>query len=98
VNSFFSDNLDKRYRKMLGLNWSKEFADTTRYTNASLYNSVLASIENPGASQAVRATMPRLRSLSTISFRAFNHANPLILLIIACSGTPGVLTIKVYGL
>lgn len=47
VNSFFSDSLDKRYRKMLGLHWSKEFADTTRYTNASLYNSVLASIENP---------------------------------------------------
>ena len=30
-----------------GLTWSKEFADTVRYTNASLYNAIRNSILNP---------------------------------------------------
>jgi acetoin utilization deacetylase AcuC-like enzyme len=47
VDSFFSDDLEKRYKRLLGLSWSKELADTTIYTNASLYNSILASIKNP---------------------------------------------------
>jgi len=47
VDSFFSDELNRRYKSLLGLSWTKEFADTTRYSNASLYNSILHSIENP---------------------------------------------------
>ena len=47
VNSFFSDELEKRYRRLLGINWNKEFADTTRYTNASLYSAIHSSVKNP---------------------------------------------------
>lgn len=47
VNSFFSDDLGRRYKRLLGLTWNKEFADTTRYTNASLFSSILSSIKNP---------------------------------------------------
>ena len=47
VNSFFSDQLEKRYKRLLGLSWNKKFADTTRYTNASLYSAIHSSIKNP---------------------------------------------------
>lgn len=47
VDSFFSKQLEKRYERILGLRWTKKFAETTRYTNASLYHSIRASIENP---------------------------------------------------
>ncbi|PLX24325.1 MAG: hypothetical protein C0597_00035 [Marinilabiliales bacterium] len=47
VDSFFSEELNRRYRRMLGIKWSKEFADTTRYTNASFYNAILSSIKDP---------------------------------------------------
>ena len=47
VDSFFSDDLDRRYKTLLGLKWCREFADSTRYTNASLFYSLLYSIENP---------------------------------------------------
>ncbi|MBN1950920.1 MAG: hypothetical protein JW801_06925 [Bacteroidales bacterium] len=47
VDSFFSDDLGKRYKRLLGLTWNKEFADTTRFTNASLYHAILTSIKNP---------------------------------------------------
>ena len=47
VDSFFSDNLHKRYKIILGLEWSVELAKTVRYTNASMYSSILHSVENP---------------------------------------------------
>lgn len=47
VDSFFSDELDRRYKNILGITWNKEYAETTRYTNASLYNAILSSIDNP---------------------------------------------------
>ena len=47
VDSFFSDELGRRYKTLLGLNWTKEFADSIRYTNASLFYSILHSVENP---------------------------------------------------
>jgi acetoin utilization deacetylase AcuC-like enzyme len=47
VNSFFSDQPEKRYKRLLGLSWNKKFADTTRYTNASLYSAIYSSIKNP---------------------------------------------------
>lgn len=47
VDSFFSDELGKKYKSLLGLTWNKEFANTTRYTNASLYNAIYASVKNP---------------------------------------------------
>ena len=47
VDSFFSGELARRYKTILGLNWSREFAETTRYTNASLYHAILHSVENP---------------------------------------------------
>ena len=47
VDSFFSDELEKKYKTLLGLKWCKEFAETTRYENASLYYSILHSIKNP---------------------------------------------------
>ena len=47
VNSFFSDELKKRYKRLLGITWNKEFAETTRYTNASLYSAIYSSIQNP---------------------------------------------------
>jgi len=47
VDYFFSDELPQSYRRLLGLTWSKAFAETTRYTNASLYNAIAQSIAHP---------------------------------------------------
>lgn len=47
VDSFFSDNLERPYKTLLGLHWTKLFAETTRYTNASLYHSIRNSITHP---------------------------------------------------
>jgi len=47
VDSYFSDDLGRRYKRLLGLNWNKDFAETTRYTNSSLFYSIQHSINNP---------------------------------------------------
>lgn len=47
VDSFFSEALEPRYQRMLGLKWSAELAETTRYTTASLYYAILHSIQHP---------------------------------------------------
>ncbi|MFP4449109.1 MAG: hypothetical protein ACLFPH_10280 [Bacteroidales bacterium] len=47
VDNFFSDEPERRYKRLLGLTWSKEFAETTRYTNASLYSAIYSSIKDP---------------------------------------------------
>ncbi len=47
VDSYFSDDLGRRYKRLLGLTWNKDFAETTRYTNASLFSAIHHSINNP---------------------------------------------------
>lgn len=44
VENFFNG---RKGSESNGLTWSKEFADTVRYTNASLYNAIRNSIINP---------------------------------------------------
>jgi acetoin utilization deacetylase AcuC-like enzyme len=61
VDGFF--NGIEPYSNSNGLEWSEQFADTVRYTNASLYNAILNSIKNP----------------DTVSFSptaGFHHAEP----------------------
>lgn len=46
-----------------GITWSKEFSETVKYTNSSLYHSIKESIENP-------------RSLCCSPTSGFHHAKP----------------------
>lgn len=63
VDSFFSDELKRRYRRMLGLTWDKELAESVRYTNASLYYAILNSIKTP-------------KEISFSPTSGFHHATP----------------------
>lgn len=60
VNNFFKGigNCESN-----GLKWSKQFADSIRYTNSSLYNSILNSIKNP-------------KEVSFSPTSGFHHARP----------------------
>lgn len=61
VDGFFSG--DKEQRSKNGLEWSPQFADSVRYTNASLYNAILNSITNP-------------EQISFSPTSGFHHATP----------------------
>jgi acetoin utilization deacetylase AcuC-like enzyme len=45
VDAFFAGQ--KPWAESNGLNWSRELADSVRYTNASLYEAICASVVNP---------------------------------------------------
>ena len=47
VDSFFSDQIERKYSRMLGLKWSKAFAETVRYTNASFYRAIAECVRHP---------------------------------------------------
>ncbi|MDJ1471515.1 hypothetical protein [Xanthocytophaga flava] len=48
VDGFFQGQLPhSNGQGLLGIDWSPEYADSTRYTNASLYHAIRGSIQNP---------------------------------------------------
>lgn len=61
VNGFF--NGVSPHASSNGLKWEAQFADSVRYTNASLYNAILNSIKNP-------------EEISFSNTSGFHHASP----------------------
>ena len=47
VDDFFDGTGKVMRRNLLGLKWSREFAETIRYTNASLYHAIRYAIQHP---------------------------------------------------
>ena len=64
VNGFF-DGIEKIRDSdgFLGIQWSEQFADSVRYTNASLYYAILNSVHNP-------------QEISFSPTSGFHHASP----------------------